>query len=105
MKNFRPLPMPLRLISWVLILTQLGMPFANELSVAVADSIQDIAATQRRKEAQLAAATPSPAPYAVNRTAPNVQPPSSTPGFSTNPTEAELFLARIFYETLLLVGS
>src|SRR5260221_1942418 len=98
-KRFRPLALPLRLTSWVVILNQCWLPFNNPLSAAVD------AAPQTAQAAQVAAASPVEAPRPVNRSVPVVQPPSNAPVFSDNPTAHEIFRARVFSEPLLPLGN
>ena len=92
------LPWPLRLISWVLIWLQLGVPFNTQLFAAVDAPVQSA------PPAQVAAANPAFPPHAINRTLPAVQAPSTYPAFSNNPSDQEIFRARVFAEPLLPIG-
>jgi RHS repeat-associated protein len=50
-------------------------------------------------------ATPPPAPVVtVNRTVPNVEPPSTEVQFSANPTDEEIARARVFEAPIITVG-
>src|SRR5262245_17538546 len=56
--------------------------------------------------AQKAGLAPSPKPERkANRTLPRVEPPRAEPSFSANPTDAEIFRARVFDEPLVPMPS
>ena len=61
--------------------------------------------TVQMAKAPLRIAAPPPAPtVTVNRTVPNVTPPSPDLKFSANPTDAEIFLARVFDQPIVSIG-
>ena len=90
---------PLQLITWLLVAMQLLLPFSNELF-----------AQQSTKplihQSNFSGPPPvlTPQNVRVNRTVPAVQPPSPNVTFSTNPSDAEIFSARVFSCPVVAVG-
>jgi RHS repeat-associated protein len=95
----RPLPWPLHYLTWALIALQGILPVVPQAlaaGIAVRNLPQTVAATFE---------TPPPAPVVIiNRTVPDVQPPSTELQFSTNPTDAEISRARVFNEPIISLG-
>src|SRR5882762_8760760 len=78
-------PTPLRVITWIVVATQLWPPFSNQLFAAV-DSVQaKRAAAATPVDGKPAVAIPSL--VAVNRTVPKVEPPVATAKFSITPAD------------------
>lgn len=97
--RFEPFPWPLRCVSWVLVWSQLAYPFSNQVFAAV----DAVAALPQASGVAGPGSTTTP-PRTINRTIPEVQPPPSSPAFSDNPTEDEVFRARMFAEPLMPTG-
>jgi len=95
LNRFRPVPVPLRLISWLLIIVQSCLPFTNQLFAAVDAKVQTAPATR------MAAVSPAAPSHAINHSVPVVERPTSAPVFSENPTAQEIVRARVFSEPLL----
>ena len=98
-RTWRPLPWSLRGIIWVLILFQAILPFAPQV---LADSFSEIpsippATTQF-------AMPPAEPVVTVNRTVPNVAPPSTDLQFSAEPTDEEISSARAFEGPIISLG-
>jgi hypothetical protein len=96
-RNWRPLPWQLRWMTWVLLVLQTIVPiFPQALAIAQSVPISKADATFR---------TPPSAPeVTVNRTVPDVQPPSTELQFSNNPTDEEISRARVFDEPIVSIG-
>ncbi|HMJ67077.1 MAG TPA: hypothetical protein VK615_17165, partial [Candidatus Binatia bacterium] len=99
----RPLPAPLRAISWIVIATQFLTPYTNEVSAAMISGAeqlfpQPVAAvpSESQPATEIAAA-----PTEINRTVPSVERPPVRAIFADPPTEAEIFRARIFGEPIV----
>lgn len=96
---WRPLPWPLHYLTWVLIALQGILPVIPQAlasGIAAGNLPQTVAATFQ---------TPPPAPVVtINRTVPDVRPPSTELQFSSNPTDAEISRARIFNEPVISLG-
>jgi RHS repeat-associated protein len=87
---------PLRLITWVVIITQLLAPYEGYLFAQPVRSSATPASTSSIVQQKSAAPK-----VVVNRTVPKVTPPSATPQFSENPTDEEIYHARVFEQPLL----
>jgi len=91
------LPWPLRLITWVLVISQVLLPF----------STQPFLFTARAQTAALPSTPTSPAPVltpehvAVNRTKSDVETPSAEVRFSAQPSDTEIVRARVFSSPLV----
>jgi RHS repeat-associated protein len=86
------LPRSLHCVTWLVIVTQLWLPYSNVT----------ITAAPRVTEAEAGETHTSSGPEASpNRTVPNVQPPAQTPSFSDPPADEEFFKARAFAEPLV----
>lgn len=77
------------------------VPMQVALSVPVSASP---APPSDRREVGSKAPTPAPAPPKVNRQLPKVTAPPAVPSFPTEPTDADLFRARVFDEPLVPTG-
>lgn len=83
-----------RSMSWILVTTQ----------VFLAVPIASAAPKEEKKPKPEAPATPPPPAVKVNRTVPKVTPPPEAPHFSKEPTDEEIFRARVFEEPLVPLG-
>src|SRR5262249_18004489 len=79
-------------VTWLVILTQLLSPFSNQLVAGQAGSPSPRAASETTQHVE------------VNRTVPNVKPPSPFLQFSAQPTDDEILNARVFSSPLLATG-
>ena len=83
-------PRSLRILATVLIATQV----AGSLPVWASEATSDPSP-----------AVPAPPPVKVNRTVPSVKPVPLSPVFSAQPTDDELFRARVFGEPMVPTGT
>jgi RHS repeat-associated protein len=90
-------PWPLKLVTWLVLGTQLVFPFQGQIFAS-------------SRVVTMPAASSFPAPVltpknvVVNRTVPDVQPPSTELRFSAVPTDAEISTAHVFKEPIVSVG-
>ena len=94
--SVRPLPLPLRWASWLVIVTQLVLPVWPGM-LALADSIPS-------QSVVTLGAGVMPV-VVVNRTVPNVTAPSVNLQFSGNPTDGEIAGARVFENPIISLGT
>jgi YD repeat-containing protein len=93
-RDWRPLPLPLRVIALVLIPFQLVFPVLPQMLMAGEMSPGQ---TPPAATPQPQFETPPPAPkVTVNHTVPHVQPPSTDFSFSANPSDMDIMRAHIF---------
>src|SRR4051812_15325213 len=81
---------PLRVATWLVVLSQILLPFSNQLFAVGAD-------------ARHAPPEPTPQNATVNRTVPHVTPPSPSPSFSAEPTDEEISQARVFHSPVVSI--
>src|SRR2546421_565737 len=96
--DYRPLPFPIRVLAWVLIIIQVFLPMPP----------QAIAAVLAKEPSSSSAGSQNlstEAPVTVNHTIPNVRPPSGTIKFSDIPSDLEFFHAKVFAEPLIPTGA
>jgi RHS repeat-associated protein len=97
-RTWRPLPWPMRGIIWALVAVQTMLPITPQMMARAATVTQPVTA-------QSQFATPPPAPVVtVNRTVPDVKPPSVDLQFSANPTDEEISRARVFSGPIVSIG-
>lgn len=98
----RPLPRTLRAITWIVIFTQMMVPFAPNVEAAVGEALVRASLPRLLPVSSVgAAAVASTMASTVNRTTPNVERPVQRPTFSENPSDAEITRARVFGEPLI----
>jgi len=97
MKRNTPLPLPLRVISGVTAVAQIltGAPVHVSAQDAAPPSVASLA------QGAPAVAGTATKKIAVNRTVPKTTAPSQFPRFSSEPTDDEIFAARVFEEPLI----
>jgi RHS repeat-associated protein len=93
-------PWSLRAITWLVIATQLIVPFWGAMP-ALAQSAFVPGATLDPRGVVAPNPIFTPQNVVVNRTIPQVQPPSLTPVFSLNTTDFEIFRSGVFIEPLV----
>ena len=96
--RYRPLPWQLRLSSWMVIASQLYYPYAGQLS---AQEVRPPVSPNVASAPAFPAPILTPTNVVVNRTIPQVTPPSKELRFSANPTDQEIFQARVFAEPVV----
>jgi YD repeat-containing protein len=97
-RMWRPLPLPMRGVTWFLIVIQPFWPMLPQILSGAPVPIQTASASNRLM-------SPPPAPQVtVNRTIPDLTPPSTDLKFSDNPTDEEIFLARVFTQPIISIG-
>ena len=90
-------PWPLKLVTWLVLGTQLVFPFQGQL---LASSM----AGTVHAASSFPAPVLTPKNVVVNRTVPKVQPPSLELRFSAVPTDKEISAAHVFKEPIVSVG-
>src|ERR1035438_5727760 len=97
---WRPLPLPLRWVIWVLVVWQGILPFAPQLLADTANKIvpAPVGTSQLRMP-------PSEPGVTVNRNVPDVQPPSTVLQFSATPSDDEIYRSRVFSEPIVAIGN
>ncbi len=102
----RALPRPLRCVTWLVVASQFLPPYANSLLAAAAEAISaNHQAVRVEEPSARPAPVTTPKVVAVNRTPPNVQPPPANASFSEDPSDGEIFRARVFTEPLVPMGN
>lgn len=89
-----------QLITWVVVMTQVLIPFQGAISAWAAEQSQPHLVSRGNDTDR-----DSDKPVSVNRTVPDVAPPSAQAVFSDSPTDAEFFRAGIFAEPLVAIGN
>src|SRR2546422_332338 len=90
--RYRPLPWQLRLSSWMVIVTQFYYPYAGQVS---AQEVRQPVSPNVAAAPGFPAPVLTPANVTVNRTVPRVAPPEKELKFSADPTDQEIFQARV----------
>jgi len=93
-------PWPIKLIAWLTIATQVGLPFNGLL----AGGTTILPAGPGRSATEYPAPVLTPKHVKVNRTVPKVQPPSLDLQFSAAPTDEEISRARVFPAPVVPAG-
>src|ERR1700720_1780032 len=94
------LPTPWHAVTWLVILSQVLTPFANQLfAVDQRTPLPPVVTATANPNDPVPVRTPRN--VKVNRTTPDVQRPSLTVGFSSAPTDEEVFHATVFSEPLV----
>jgi YD repeat-containing protein len=96
---WRPLPWPARGIIWTLIVVQTILPVAPQMLARAATVTMPAVVPQSQF-----ATPPSARVVTVNRTVPDVKPPSTELHFSANPTDEEIARARVFDGPIISIG-
>src|ERR1044071_503955 len=96
---YRPLPWPMRVLTWLMIVLQVALPVTPQMVMAASMPVQIPQSIDRF-------ATPLPAPeVTVNRAVPNVTPVPAKFSFSGAPTDTEISQSHVFGLPLIPVGS
>ena len=96
--TWRPLPWPARLLVWLLMTLQLILPVAPQL---MADTLSGTYSLPLSTGLQGPPAAPK---VTINRTLPNIMPPTTDLKFSATPTDKEISRARIFETPIVSFG-
>jgi YD repeat-containing protein len=94
-------PWPIKLVAWLTIATQVGLPF-NGLLASGTTTVLPAGASRLAPDYPLPVLTPKN--VVVNRTVPKVQPPSLDLQFSDAPKDEEISRARVFTTPLVPAG-
>jgi RHS repeat-associated protein len=99
--QYRSLPGALRVITWLVITSQVMVPFTPNIEAALSSRATMLLLHAQTQSAGTAALTTVMASTANVATPPRIEPPPMRPVFSETPSDLEVFRARVFGEPIV----